>query len=163
MDRPKLHRRPISIAAQQAADEIADRPTTPQGRIIEKDGAGRQGLLGKKIRERAALTGMLPHEILLTLARGEPINQRILNPETGEVRVLPHYPDVPTMVKAAGMAAPYYAPKLSAVQALTGVSEDELDHLIAGLATEAGIALGTSGETEASEGEASPGGTEPDR
>jgi hypothetical protein len=101
-------------------------------------------MLGKAVRERAALTGLLPHEILLTLARGEPINQRILNPETGEVRVLPHYPDIDLMVSAAKAAAPYYAPKLAATQVFPGVSDADLDELIAGLATETGIAVSPS-------------------
>jgi len=161
MSVPKLPRRPVSIACQQAlSDQAVERPQNDQGRVISNDGAGRQGLLGKKIRERAALTGMLPHEILLTLARGEPIQQRILNPETGEVRLLPHYPDIKTMVEAAKAASPYYAPKLAATQILPGVSDADLDELITSLAAEAGVTVGPGRESEEGEDQEGTRGTE---
>lgn len=155
MTAPKLPRRPISVAAQQVADEAASRPAPDSGRIVSSrpDGTGRQGLLGTKIRERAAMTGPLPHEILLKLARGEPIYQRILNPETGEVRLLPHYPDIKTMVDAAKAASPYYAPKLSAVQTIPGATDDELDQFIASLTAETSASAGAAGEEEEGDGE----------
>lgn len=72
-------------------------------------------------REAARETGLLPHEWLLKVSRGEPIEQKrwkdILD-EDGKVidrelveEVL--YPDFGTRMDAAKAAAPFYAPRLA--------------------------------------------------
>lgn len=100
----------------------------------------------------AKLAGILPHEWLLKVMRGDAILQRY----TVEVRdkrnkVIGHevkeqevYPDLQMRHDAAKAAAPYFAPKISSIEILTGVSENELDRIIARLATEAGLGDGLS-------------------
>lgn len=66
-------------------------------------GAGRKpGSVNKMshdAREKAALTGELPHEFLLRVGRGETIGE--------------HVPTFQERVDAAKAAAPYFAPKLA--------------------------------------------------
>ncbi len=121
----------------------------------EKNKGGRpKGSLSKiaaEAREKAQATGLLPHEILLSVARGEAQFKEVVDPKTGEItRVREHY-DLPIRLDAAKAAAPYYAPKISTVEVITGVPDAELDLIIAQLAREAGISAGASGEE--SEGE----------
>jgi hypothetical protein len=82
--------------------------------------------------DKAAAEGLLPHEILLSFARGERQVHRKENPETGEVVETGFYPDPDMRLTAANMAAPYFAPKLAQVQhkgvqkSADQVSDDEL-------------------------------------
>lgn len=92
-------------------------------------GAGRkQGTLAKvtnKAREAAMETGLLPHEWLLKVSRGEPITHRRwkivyfkTGPKAGEEksRTLIEeeiYADFPTRLDAAKAASGFYAPKLA--------------------------------------------------
>ena len=99
-------------------------------------------------REKAALTGDMPHEFLLRVARGEVIPYKVLDQDTGEVRTEYTVPNFEQRVDAAKAAAPYYAPKISTVEVITGVSENELDAIIASAAAEAGVSLGFDGEGE---------------
>lgn len=69
--------------------------------------AGAVNKFTRKMREAAANTGELPHEFLLRVSRGE----MIVMP--GQKK--PHYPTFSERVQAADKAAPYYAPRLSAV------------------------------------------------
>lgn len=130
-----------------------------------RKGAGRpKGTLAKvtnKTREAAMATGLLPHEWLLKISRGEMITQQIAirDIETGEVsyELMEIYPDFDTRVEAAKSAAPYYAPRLATQnvklgggvglgildpKALRGLSPHELDNMIALLSK----ALGSIGE-----------------
>ena len=111
---------------------------------------GSVGKLSLAAREAARLTGELPHEFLLRVTRGEVIAQP-MRLDSGETRTVYQIPDLPMRVDAAKAAAPYFAPKLSAVQFLSQSTDDELDQLIAGLATEAGIGVSAGGEGEAPE------------
>jgi hypothetical protein len=70
------------------------------------------------------------------------IETQVVNPETGVLKKMYHIPDFDTRVDAAKSAAPYYAPKLSAVQMMQQVANDQLDEIIKGLAAEAGVSLG---------------------
>jgi len=82
--------------------------------------------------ERASASGMLPHEILLSFARGERQVHRTEDPQTGEVKEIGFWPDPDMRVQCANYAAPYYAPKLAQVQhkgvqkSADQVSDDEL-------------------------------------
>jgi hypothetical protein len=84
------------------------------------------------IVERAADSGLLPHEILLSFARGERQIHRKENPQTGEIEEIGFWPDPHMRAQCANMAAPYYAPKLAQVQhkgvqkSADQVSDDEL-------------------------------------
>jgi hypothetical protein len=92
--------------------------------------------------EWAKQTGELPHQFLLRVSQGQMIATEVLHPDTGEVKVLYHIPDFETRVDAAKSAAPYFAPKLSAVQMMQQVADDQLDEIIKGLAAEADVSLG---------------------
>ncbi len=91
-------------------------------------GAGRPKGSAQRIttmaREQAAVTGLLPHEWLLRVARGEPIMhtyekvvtsaQAKKTGKTTEVVTEAVYASFDMRLDAAKAAAPYYAPKLSA-------------------------------------------------
>lgn len=102
--------------------------------------------LAREARAMAKATGKLPHEILLDLARGQSITQEIIDPETGEITQRLLTPDLEMIRDAAKAAAPYFAPKISTVEVIQGVSDDELDRIIALAATEAGFNLGAGRE-----------------
>lgn len=93
---------------------------------------GTKNRLSHQAVEFARATGLMPHEILLSFARGEPQIHKVANPVTGEVTEHTIYPDPEMRLTAANMAAPYFAPKLAQVQhkgvhkTLGDVSDDEL-------------------------------------
>jgi hypothetical protein len=85
---------------------------------------GRKQTVSNQARKEAAAAGLLPHEWLLKVARGEPIphkqwkiiydrNGNELSRELVEVEV---YADFATRIDAAKAAAPYYAPRLATQQ-----------------------------------------------
>jgi hypothetical protein len=90
-----------------------------------RPGAGRKkGTLAKvtaKAREAAMETGLLPHEWLLKVSRGEGIEHKrwkIVYDKNGkekgrELITEEVYADFPTRLDAAKAAAPFYAPKLA--------------------------------------------------
>ena len=145
MDQCNVRRRPITAAVDELVEQAS----------VSADPKGRKGRISlpKRLRERAAATGLLPHEILLKVARGEPLMQTVIDMATGETKQVPIYPDMSEIMDAAKASAPYYAPKLSAVAAFQGISDDDLDAFIASAAAEAGVSLGTLGESEEGEGE----------
>lgn len=93
----------------------------PKGRITS---------VSAKAREAAAQTGLLPHEWLLKVSRGEPIEQKrwqvVFDSQGREVArelvVEEYYADFSTRVDAAKAAAPFYAPKLAAQTMTVGMS-----------------------------------------
>ena len=112
----------------------------------KRAGAGRPKGSVQKItaqaREEAKATGLLPHEWLLKVARGEPIEQKRWeakhdkkgNVVSKELITDIVYPDLPMRQDSAKAAAPFYAPKLAAqtvdMNATMGVhklSDKELD------------------------------------
>lgn len=103
-------------------------------------------------REAAARTGLLPHEILLSIARGEPQTLKVPN-DKGEVKERLVGVSLEDVKDAAKAAAPYFAPKMSAVELISGVADDDLDELIKSAAAEAGFGLTTGGEGEEGEDE----------
>lgn len=90
-----------------------------------RKGAGRpKGSINKIAKaniEAAKEAGMLPHEWLLQIARGEPVEQKrwdIKRDEHGkeisrELVVDIIYPEFPVRMDAAKAASPYYAPRLA--------------------------------------------------
>lgn len=125
---------------------------------------GSANKMAREAREMAKATGdgRLPHEILLEIARGNP--QKVLrtdadgapliDPDTGEFLTKLVVPTLEDMQGAAKAAAPYFAPKMSTVEVIQGISDADLDQIIAGAAAEAGVSLSTGGE--GSEEEATP-------
>lgn len=93
---------------------------------------GVRNKLARENAERAAMTGLLPHEILLSFARGEVQIQKSKNPVTGEITEHEVFPDVEFRAQCANWCAPYFAPKLAQVQhkgiqkSADQVSDDEL-------------------------------------
>lgn len=97
-----------------------------------RPGGGRpKGSLAKvtaKAREAAMETGLLPHEWLLKVSRGEPVEQKrwkIIydkqgNEKSRELITEEVYADFPTRLDAAKAAAPFYAPKLAVQQVKVG-------------------------------------------
>jgi hypothetical protein len=85
-----------------------------------------------KAREAAMETGLLPHEWLLKVSRGEGIKHKRWvvkydakgNEKSRELVEEEVYADFPTRIDAAKAASPYYAPRL-AVQtvSVTGTSD----------------------------------------
>lgn len=138
-----------------------------------EDGSGKRkrvGLIGRppgsaakmaqEARAWAKGTGELPHEILLNLARGRPVcipeidpktGLFVIDEESGEFKRKWVSPGMAEVIECAKAAAPYFAPKISTVEVITGVSDDDLDAFIARAAAEAGISLGTGGESEEDE------------
>lgn len=113
---------------------------------------GATNRLAMEARQRAQETGLLPHEILLSIARGEPQPVYHFNPATGKTEMAGMVDiDVEQRKDAAKAAAPYFAPKISTVEVIRGVNDDELDTIIAELAAQTGIGLGTGGEGEEGE------------
>jgi hypothetical protein len=91
-----------------------------------------------KAREAAMETGLLPHEWLLKVSRGEGIKHKRWvvkydtkgNEKSRELVEEEVYADFPTRIDAAKAASPYYAPRL-AVQtvSVTGNSDAVSDTL----------------------------------
>lgn len=114
---------------------------------------GSTNKLAREARAKAQATGLLPHEIMLSIARGEPQIEYVSNGD-GTVKERVVNVDLDTRLDAAKAAAPYYAPKISTVEVISGVSDADLDAIIARAAAEAGVSLGPGGastEAEATE------------
>lgn len=109
---------------------------------------GRTNSVTAKAREAAAETGLLPHEWLLKISRGEPVEQKRWqvtyddhgNEVSRELIVEQHYADFATRIDAAKAAASFYAPKLATQTVTVGMtgavdlrnhSEDELNARLA--------------------------------
>jgi hypothetical protein len=96
-----------------------------------------------KAREEAMATGLLPHQWLLMVARGEPVYHKRWkivydkqgNEKSRELIEEEFYADFPTRIDAAKAAAPFYAPKL-AIQtvSVTGGSTDAVTEALKDIA-----------------------------
>ena len=103
-----------------------------------------------KARRWAQQTGEMPHEFLLRISRGEPIELQEVDP------IMPgHYirktycPTFDDRRKAAVDCAPYFAPKFATVeivQTLQDIPDDELDQIIAESAAACRAGNGPEGE-----------------
>lgn len=111
-------------------------------------------------RKKAQETGELPHEFLLRVARGDLIQTKIVDPISGEIKEVYDAPSLEVRIDAAKACAPYYAPKLQAVELIGRTigtsSDDELDAIIKDAAAAAGIAVGAAGEGEEEEDDERP-------
>lgn len=125
-----------------------DKPKNKGGRP-----EGSMNKLAREAREIAARSGKLPHEILLDIARGNVIEQKFYA-DDGQPITRRLIPDLEQIKDAAKAAAPYFAPKISTVEVIQGVNDDELDRIIALAAAEAGVSLSTGGEEPEDEDEA---------
>lgn len=112
-----------------------------------RPGAGRPKGASQKVstiaRKQAAAEGLLPHEWLLKISRGEPVKQRVQvgvverGAKKGEpvYREVDVYPDFNTRIDAAKSAAPFYAPRYTTTAVKTaGGSGDSLAEVLRELA-----------------------------
>lgn len=97
--------------------------------------------LSNAAREHAAATGELPHMFLLRITRGEVISTDVMDPVTGELKKIFQVPDLPMRMDAAKAAAPYFAPKLSAVEVATSLTDEELNLMLQQYGAQAGLKL----------------------
>jgi hypothetical protein len=76
-----------------------------------------------QLRAHAAQTGLLPHEWLLKVARGEAIEQNYveyrrnpdpMGPDLEVITTRKVFPDMPLRIDAAKSCAAFFAPKLAA-------------------------------------------------
>jgi len=133
---------------------LAKPPGDSDGRE-RKHGGRPLNAVNKRSKEaiaQARLTGKLPHEILLSIARGEVQEEVVLDNHGRQTRKKVSVP-LSMQKEAAQAAAPYYAPKISTVEVISGVGDDDLNQLIAQLAAEAGVSLTPSGKGTPGEGE----------
>lgn len=107
--------------------------------------------LAQEAVDAAKASGELPHEFLLRMARGQPVFREVVDSETGEITRIQETYGIEERKDAAKAAAPYFAPKISTVEVITGVQDSELDSIIAKLAAETGLGLGASGESQEDE------------
>jgi hypothetical protein len=116
----------------------------------QRQGAGRprglKNVMTDLARAEAKLAGMLPHEFLLAVVRGDTIRQRVVNNVINkqgkvigqEIQEFDVIPDFQMRVDAAKAAAPYYAPRLATQvvtirgreDVLNQLSDDQLDQAI---------------------------------
>lgn len=127
---------------------------TPEGEVISSGGEGGMPKSIKQVmrdlaKAEAKLSGILPHEFLLNIVRGEPIVQRyaidikddygvVVEQKIYEKEV---YPTMEARTEAAKAAAPYFAPRLATQvvtirgreDVLNNLTDEQLDSLIASL------------------------------
>lgn len=136
-----------------------DAPSRPKSGGDRKP-VGATYKMAQEARAWAKGTGELPHEILLNLARGRPVCIPKIDPrtglfkideETGEFERQWVSPGMAEVIECAKAAAPYFAPKISTVEVITGVSDDDLDAFIERSASEAGFSLSPGGESPENE------------
>lgn len=86
-------------------------------------------------RKQARESGELPHEFLLRVARGEPIDIVELNEEGLRIAKI-YYPTFSDRVECANACANYFAPKLTAQQTesmdpVSEMTDEELNRKLA--------------------------------
>lgn len=135
------------------------RSWNPKGRPVgskdTKPRTANMALINKYANE-----GLLPHEILLLIARGKAMpmgydeNGDPLKDDDG--KILYWHPNMDERLDAAKSGAPYFAPKLSAIEVMKGMTDDTLLELIVGTAAACGLEF-TAGGISASPSFAGPG------
>lgn len=151
-----MERKPLVLPEQAPPQPHVPNRVRYPGR--PKGSKSKRTLGQRNIAKAIEMGEPLPHEILLQLARGKPVQQWVPDPETGELKPKLLVPDMDVIRDCAKAAAPYFAPKLSTVEVIQGVADDDLDSLIESLAAEAGVSISTHGESEEDEGAEGPGG-----
>lgn len=103
---------------------------------------GRTNSVTAEARKAAAESGMLPHEWLLKVSRGEPIEQKrwkIVYDKQGnekgrELITEEVYADFPTRIDAAKAASPYYAPRLAVQNVSINANSDAVSETLKSIA-----------------------------
>lgn len=89
--------------------------------------------------------GELPHEFLWRISRGEPIEGWYFDQKKKKHCRTTLHPTLDQRIDCAKAAAPYFAPRLSTIELLQGITDESLIAFIASVAAEAGFSLGTPG------------------
>ena len=95
------------IVLEERLQRLESPPQKKRGRPLGSGIADKQ--------ERVALAealGLLPHDFLLSVMNGNPVQHLKKNKETGKVKEITVYPNFRTRMDAAKYAAPFFAPKL---------------------------------------------------
>lgn len=103
---------------------------------------GRTNSVTAEARKAAAESGILPHEWLLKVSRGEPIEQKrwkIVYDKQGnekgrELITEEVYADFPTRIDAAKAASPYYAPRLAVQNVSINANSDAVSETLKSIA-----------------------------
>jgi len=103
---------------------------------------GRTNSVTAEARKAAAESGLLPHEWLLKVSRGEPIEQKrwkIIYDKQGnekgrELITEEVYADFPTRIDAAKAASPYYAPRLAVQNVSINANSDAVAETLKSIA-----------------------------
>lgn len=103
---------------------------------------GRTNSVTAEARKAAAESGLLPHEWLLKVSRGEPIEQKrwkIVYDKQGnekgrELITEEVYADFPTRIDAAKAASPYYAPRLAVQNVSINANSDAVSETLKSIA-----------------------------
>lgn len=80
--------------------------------------------------------GELPHEFLLRVVRGEKIKQGPPD-QYGVAQYV--YPELSERIECAKAAAPYFAPRLSTIEVVKNLTDDNLDLIIQQAAEQSGV------------------------
>jgi hypothetical protein len=133
-----------------AIPEAPVQPAAPKkgaGRGGRRPGAGRKkGARNKRtvaLIAQAQAQGILPHEFLASVARGEPVRCSLMDDVTGLPigEPLLCFPSLDQRIDAARAAAPYFAARLASIEHsgkigvtrdASELSDDELAAIIAG-------------------------------
>lgn len=143
-DTPRQRVRLTPEAAAEASRHIPHVPADKQDQT-GKRGPGRPlnstNKLSRAAIAAASANGELPHMFLLRIMRGEVMSTDVMNPETGQLSKVYQVPDLPMRMDAAKAAAPYFAPKLQAVEFSASLADEELNQLLAIYGAQAGFSL----------------------
>lgn len=135
-------------ASTPPPDDMGQNP--PAGEVVKRKRGRKPGspssAITAMVRAKAVRTGKLPHEILLDIARGEPIDHHVWDHEKKAYVKRSIYPPWEDRVDAAKAAAPFYAPRLAASVVKTpgsqdpsGMSDKQLNDELRNLLLEFGI------------------------
>lgn len=138
-------------------DDDGGQPQPEPGKRERGRPVGSTNRFSREIAQAARQNGKLPHEILLDISRGLPITLYKYD-GNGQLVVSKQIEPTPDqLIKCANGAAPYYAPKLSTVEVIQNIDDNNLDRLIELAAAEAGVSLTLGGTREAPEAQDSQG------
>lgn len=155
-DTPRQRIRLTPEAAADASKGILHVAAAKQGKDGKRPPGRPVGSLNRLSRaavEAAQATGEMPHMFLLRIMRGEVVSTDVMNPETGQLTKVYQVPDLPMRMDAAKAAAPFFVPKLQAVEVSQALSDEELDDMLKQYGAQAGLSIAARTAAEDEEGD----------
>jgi threonine dehydrogenase-like Zn-dependent dehydrogenase len=118
----------------EVTKKIPRRFCNPNGRPV-----GSKNRATKIVENILALKkdGILPHEFMLEVVRGNPIKHG--KDEDG--KPVMYQPTFEERIECAKAAAPYFAPRLSTIEVVKNLTDDNLDSIIKAAADASGVLL----------------------